>query len=127
MPHVRVAASQQSGWRAVAASALTLLAFAVLAVHVSSRPGSAMGGVQLLDAVSAIGNEAPTSIAMAQPQPPIAGFPFGFDPVSGENIQHMQDGRESEEGECVFMCVCVCVCVCVCLPVCVCLFLSVSV
>mmetsp|Transcript_57012 Transcript_57012/g.92237 ORF Transcript_57012/g.92237 Transcript_57012/m.92237 type:complete len:416 (-) Transcript_57012:48-1295(-) len=83
MPHVRVAASQQSGWRAVAASALTLLAFAVLAVHVSSRPGSAMGGVQLLDAVSAIGNEAPTSIAMAQPQPPIAGFPFGFDPVSG--------------------------------------------
>lgn len=35
----------------------------------------------MMDAVSAIGNEGPTSITMAQP--PITGLPFGYDPVSG--------------------------------------------
>ena len=59
---------------AVAASALVAL----------TLPAAGRSAVSLLDAVSAIGNDAPTSITTAQPS--ITGLPFSYDPVSGAII-----------------------------------------
>ena len=73
----RAAAVRGLGGAAVAvAGALALVALA--SVGARQRPA-------MLDfsAVSTIGNDAPTSIATAQPM--ITGVPFGFDPATGEH------------------------------------------
>jgi len=73
---------RRSGARAALGTAVAVagaLALVALA-NAGDRPRPAM-----LDfsAVSTIGNDAPTSIATAQPM--ITGVPFGFDPATGEH------------------------------------------
>ena len=66
----RTAARVAVGAAVAAAAALGLVALA----GAGARPS-------VLDAVSTIGNDAPTSIATAQPA--VTGVPFGFDPATG--------------------------------------------